>query len=80
MKSPTDVEILSFIRDHYYAAFTSFDKDKPSRLTKIYVPIDIDVIAEKFGVDAGKWKILSPAEISPARFEFILSYWFNPIP
>lgn len=51
MKSPTDNEILSFIRDHYYNDFASFDKSAPSRLTKIYVPISIDLIAEKFGVD-----------------------------
>jgi len=51
MKSPTDVEILSFIRDHYYGVFASFDKDHPTRLTKIYVPIDVDMIGEKFEVD-----------------------------
>jgi len=51
MALPTDFEILKTIRDHYYDAFISFDKDVPNRLSKIYVPIDIDLIAEKLGVD-----------------------------
>jgi hypothetical protein len=50
MTTPTDFEILKIIRDHYYDAFISFDKNVPNRLSKIYVPIDIDLIAEKFGV------------------------------
>ncbi len=52
MTSPTDFEILKTIRDHYYDAFASFDKNVPNRLSKIYVPIDIELIAEKFGVDS----------------------------
>lgn len=51
MKSPTDFEIMLFIRDHYYNAFASFDKNNPSRLTKIYVPIDVDMIGKSFSVD-----------------------------
>ena len=50
--SPTDFEILKAIRDHYYDSFASFDKNAPTRLSKIYVPIDIELIAEKFGVDS----------------------------
>lgn len=51
MTSPTDFEILKLIRDHYYHSFISFDKNVPNRLSKIYVPIDVDLIAEKLGVD-----------------------------
>jgi hypothetical protein len=52
MTSPTDFEILKIIRDHYYDSFASFDKNVPTRLSKIYVPIDIELIAEKLGVDS----------------------------
>src|SRR5688572_15136054 len=50
MTSPTDFEILKLIRDHYYNSFISFDKNVPNRLSKIYVPIDVDLIAEKLSV------------------------------
>jgi hypothetical protein len=51
MTSPTDFEILKAIRDYYYNAFISFDQNVPNRLSKIYVPIDVDLIAEKLGVE-----------------------------
>ena len=51
MKSPTDLEILSFIRNHYYDVFISYDKGEATRANKIFVPIDVDLIAKKFGVD-----------------------------
>jgi hypothetical protein len=51
MTSPTDFEILKAIRDYYYNAFISFDQNVPNRLSKIYVPIDVELVAEKLGVD-----------------------------
>src|SRR5690606_11462095 len=52
MKIPTDREILDDIYTRYYNEFKSFNKDgNNSRLSKVYVPIDVDAIAAKFGVD-----------------------------
>ena len=46
---PTDLEILNRIYDGYYETFV---KDKPSRSSKNYIPIDIDRLAEDLRVDA----------------------------
>lgn len=48
---PTDIEILNKIYDDYYEIFKSFTKDKHTRETKIYVPIDIHQIAKELKVD-----------------------------
>ena len=48
---PTDIEILNTIYDEYYETFTSFTKGDSSRETKIYIPIDIALIAKKFDID-----------------------------
>jgi len=51
MKVPTDLKILGFIYDHYYETFAAYSKEKPTRNTKIYVPIDVDMIGKHFSVD-----------------------------
>jgi hypothetical protein len=57
MKTPTDLEILSQIYDVYYREFISFGSDpsksveRKLRVSKIYVPIDVDRIGELLGVD-----------------------------
>ncbi len=51
MKAPTDLQILQVIYDKYYHVFTKFDKANPDRDAKVYVPIDIDAVAVKLGVD-----------------------------
>ncbi len=48
---PTDLEILKKIYADYYNAFVSYSKEEPDRSAKIYVPIDIDKLAEDFKVD-----------------------------
>ena len=50
-KIPTDLQILEAIYNDYYETFITFNKENPSRRTKIYVPIDIDNIANHFKVD-----------------------------
>jgi hypothetical protein len=53
MKLPTDREILEEIYSRYYATFTSFsrDPDKKSRESKVFVPIDLESVADRFNVD-----------------------------
>ena len=51
MKHPTDRKILRTIYAQYYDEFSAYTKGKPSRDTKIYVPIDCGEIAKKLGVD-----------------------------
>ncbi len=52
-RPPTDREILKRIHKRYYKEFGNFDRSnsKPERETKIYVPIDCEVIAEDLRVD-----------------------------
>jgi hypothetical protein len=50
-RPPTDLELLQKIYELYYATFISFAREKPNRSSKIYVPIDIEVIAKHFSVD-----------------------------
>src|SRR5258708_6007967 len=49
LKPPTDREILACIYNEYYEEFASFTKDK--RVTKMFVPVDFDLIGEKLGID-----------------------------
>jgi hypothetical protein len=52
MKIPTDLEILKIIYTQYYSQFESFEKhNSEHRLAKVYVPIDVDLIGMKLGVD-----------------------------
>lgn len=48
---PTDLEVLNKIYHQYYDNFTSYSKDNPDRTTKIFVPIDIEKIANELDVD-----------------------------
>ena len=52
MKIPTDLKILKTIYKVYYNEFTNFDKKrKERRLEKNFVPIDVNMIGKKLGVD-----------------------------
>lgn len=48
---PTDLKLLEHIYNAYYDTFVSFSRDNPSRGTKVYVPIQIQEIADHFGID-----------------------------
>lgn len=50
-KIPTDLEILDAIYEQCYERFASFDKKKPDRKTKIFVPFDLEDIADQLKVD-----------------------------
>ncbi|MCU0988985.1 MAG: hypothetical protein MUE63_05220, partial [Xanthomonadales bacterium] len=50
-RSPTDLQILEEIYRRYYADFAAFQRASPNRETKVYVPIDIQAIADHFKVD-----------------------------
>jgi hypothetical protein len=51
-RPPTDLEILNEVYERNYDAFAAYSKSAPNRDSKIYVPIDLDTIADKLGVDA----------------------------
>ena len=51
MKTPTDLKMLNEIYNDYYDDFIAFEKDESISSTKIYIPIDISKIAQKFDVD-----------------------------
>lgn len=51
-KLPTDLKILKVIYKDYAAAFQDFKLELPSRVSKIYVPIDVDHIASRLHTDA----------------------------
>ena len=48
---PADLRILSAIYRRYYGVFAKYSKGDMDRSTKIYVPIDIQQIANDLGVD-----------------------------
>jgi hypothetical protein len=48
--NPTDQEILEFIYNHYYKTFKSYVAGR-DRQSKIYVPIDVDLVGRQFKVD-----------------------------
>lgn len=50
-RPPTDLEILEKIYKKYNSDFITFSKDESNRVTKNYVPIDIESIANHFSVD-----------------------------
>jgi hypothetical protein len=52
IRPPTDLQLLESIYDNYYPTFISFEKEKPSRESKIYVPIDIAEISRDFHIDS----------------------------
>ena len=49
--TPTDKQILEVIYNKYYDNFSLFSKDNSLRETKIYVPIDLEKIANELKVD-----------------------------
>lgn len=50
-KIPTDLQILDEIYEQYYDLFESFSENHSQRSSKIYVPIDVELLAKKFNVD-----------------------------
>ena len=50
-RSPTDLKILDAIYDRYYDVFSNYEKDPSSRSSKIYVPIDIALVAKDLRMD-----------------------------
>lgn len=50
-RPPTDLEILEEIYRRYYDEFCAYAQENPERDSKVYVPIDIRAIAERFGID-----------------------------
>lgn len=50
-KIPTDLKILSVIYDRYYANFHAYSNENKIRGSKIYVPIDVEVLARSLNVD-----------------------------
>ena len=50
-KLPTDLEIFNEIYDLYYDDFKNFTRETPTRQVKNYVPLDIEAIARRLGVD-----------------------------
>ncbi|USD66865.1 hypothetical protein [Vibrio sp. SCSIO 43136] len=51
-RTPTDLELLNFIYNNYYEEFISWaENGQNNRASKVYVPIDCDLLASQFGVD-----------------------------
>jgi len=50
-KSLNDLKILEAIYDRYYSDFQSYSEENKTRSSKIYVPISIEELAKKMGVD-----------------------------
>lgn len=50
-KNVVDRVILNQIHDKYYNDFINYDEKSPTRDTKIYVPIDCELIAKKLGIE-----------------------------
>jgi len=51
-RAPTDHDLLNAIYERYYDEFAAYDEQAATRSSKIYVPIDIDVIAGELKVDS----------------------------
>ena len=50
-RNVTDRVVLKKIYQMYYSEFCAFDEVSPSRDSKMYVPIDCNLVAEKLGLD-----------------------------
>jgi len=48
---PTDLQILNTIYNRYYDKFKSFSKNDSDRSSKIFIPIDITLVAKELEVD-----------------------------
>jgi len=51
MKIPSDYKILSMIYKNHYHEFLNYSEGDSSRSSKVYVPIDIQSIANELNVD-----------------------------
>ena len=49
---PTDLELLRAIFDEHYDAFVAYTDDKPNRDNRMWVPVNLDAIAKRFGTDS----------------------------
>jgi len=49
--TPTDLELLDHIYETYYQDFLNFIPEKPSRVARIHVPLDLQKIATHFKTD-----------------------------
>ena len=49
--SPTDLDLLDAIYNRYFDEFAAWSEENRTRRTKIYVPIDIELIARELSVD-----------------------------
>jgi hypothetical protein len=50
-KLVTDRQIFECIYSRYQEAFHNYEKEAPSRSSKIYVPIDVDAVAKELATD-----------------------------
>lgn len=50
-KPPTDLKMLSVIYKKYYETFINYSEDDGNRSSKIYVPIDVDEVANEFNLE-----------------------------
>ncbi|HIF9057028.1 TPA: hypothetical protein ACX6MG_001027 [Photobacterium damselae] len=51
-KTPTDLELLNYIYNYYYESYAKWEKEEDKeRQSKIYVPIDCQLIAKHFDID-----------------------------
>ena len=49
---PTDLQILEEIYRRYYSVYETYSDESPNRSSKVYVPINIQKIADHFGIDS----------------------------
>lgn len=49
--TPTDLEILDHIYETYYQDYMNFLPEKPNRVARILVPLDLQKIATHFNID-----------------------------
>ena len=49
---PTDLELLEEIYRRYLETYVAYSDENPGRSTKLYVPIDVKVLAAHFETDA----------------------------
>jgi len=48
---PTDLKILRLIYKVYYDSYKAFTRENKNRKVKVYVPIDLDLLASKLKTD-----------------------------
>jgi hypothetical protein len=50
-RNPTDREMLRCIYEAYYDEYVSFGKETTGRITKAYVPLNLDLVASRLAID-----------------------------